>query len=155
MKAVLGRAGALFVPPKAQGRLIVARDAGFDLSLQPRGGKRGVPLEVWLVSIYGEEVATPRCPPRSRAEYVHRQFSDVPFGLAFRPRRELLFRLPSPRETWLWGTGAVPVDAPHISYDEWTMDGVLVQAHYTESVTTPASSDEAVVRWVEVCAMDD
>ncbi|MBL8920535.1 MAG: hypothetical protein JNJ54_16850 [Myxococcaceae bacterium] len=154
VKAVLRRAGTLFVPQKAQGRLIVAREAGFDLALQPRGGKRGAPLEVWMVCLYGEGVATARCPARSRAQYVHRQFRDVPFGLAFRLRRELLGHLPAPRETWLWGTGAVPVDAPLISYDEWTVDGVQVQAHYTDSVTTPVASADALVRWVDVCAID-
>lgn len=155
VKAVLGRAGTLFVPTKAQGRLIVARDAGFDLSLQPGGGRRGAPLQVWMVSVYAEGVATFRCPPRSRAEYVHRQFGDVPFGLAFGLRQALLARVPAPRETWLWGQGAVPVDAPLISYDEWTMDGVQVQVHYADSVTSPAAREAAAVRWIDVCAMDD
>lgn len=154
VKAVLDRAGALFIPPKAQGSLIVARDAGFDLVA--RGGSgRGAPLQVWMVSLYAEGVATFRCPPRSRAQYVHRQFGDVPFGLAFGPRQPLLAGVPAPRETWLWGTGAVPVDAPLISYDEWTVDRVQVQAHYTDSVTSPAAPEAAVVRWIDVCAVDD
>src|SRR5690606_18716007 len=94
--------------------------------------------------------ATQGCPPRSRADYVHRQFADVPFGLAFDTRRALLARMPAPRETWRWGTGPVSVEAPRVSYDEWILDGIEVQVHYTDSVATPASSADAAAQRIEV-----
>jgi hypothetical protein len=150
VKAALARAGTIFVPKQARGHLVVARDAGFDLLASPRDGKRGAPLAVSSITLYREGIVTPGCPPRSRADYVHRKFADVPLGLAFDSRRALLARMPMPRETWLWGTGAVPVDAPRVSYDEWTLDGLQVQVHYTDGVAAPASSADAAAQRIEV-----
>lgn len=150
VKSVLARAGTIFVPTKARGNLIVARDAGFDLLASPSSGKRGASLVVLSITLYREGIATQDCPPRSRADYVHRQFADVPLGLAFDTRRALLARMPAPRETWRWGTGPVSVDAACFSYDEWILDGLQVQAHYTDSVTAPASSADAAAQRIEV-----
>lgn len=154
VESVLGRAGTIFVPKNARGHLIVARDAGFDLLASPGSSKRGAPLVVFSITLYGEGIATQGSPSRSRADYVHRQFVDVPLGLAFDTRRALLARMPAPRETWRWGTGPVSVDAPHISYDEWILDGLEVQVHYTDSVTAPASSADAAAQRIEVRIVD-
>jgi hypothetical protein len=81
---------------------------------------------------------------------VHREFADVPFGLAFGTRRELLATMPVPRETWLWGTGAVAAGAPFVSYDEWILDGLEVWVHYTDRVRAPAPSADAVVEHIDV-----
>jgi hypothetical protein len=152
VKAVLARAGTIFVPKQARGQLVVAREAGFDLSLSPRDGKRGAPLLVSSICLYREGIATHGCPPRSRADFVHRQYKDAPFGLGFVARSTILARMPSARETWLWGTGAVAVDAPLVSYDEWLIDGLQLWVHYTDSVRAPASSSDAAVQYIDVSA---
>jgi hypothetical protein len=154
VKELLACAGPIFAPEKARGQLLVAREAGFDLLASPRDGKRGAPLLVASFCLYREGMATPGCPARSRADYVHQQFADLPFGLAFAARRELLAQLPAPRETWLWGTGAVAVDAPLISYDDWSLEGLHVQVHYTEGVRQPAPSADARVERIDVSSAD-
>ena len=149
-KRVLAAAGTVFVPKIARGQLLVARDAGFDLSLSPRDGKRGAPLLVSSIVLYRDGVATPDCPPRSREDYVHRQYSDPPFALRFVARRELLSKMPTPRETWLWGTGPVAVDAPLVSYDEWSLDGLDVRVSYTISVRSPAAGADDAVEHIHI-----
>lgn len=150
VESVLARAGTIVVPKRSRGQLIVARDAGFDLLASRSSNKRGAPLVVYSITLYREGIGTPGY-ERPRADYVHRQFADVPFGLAFDTRRALLARMPRPRETWLWGKGAVRVDAPRVSYDEWILDGLQVQVHYTDSVRAPAASADAEAQRIELC----
>src|SRR5580704_7794062 len=112
---VMARSGKVVMKPD----FAIAKDAGFDFAIgRPDGAKRNAPKVATTLFLYGEGGAK------------HRAFADLPFGLAFSTRDDLLARLPAPKSTWKIGKGDVPVTTKDASHDRWVFDGVEVSAHY-------------------------
>ncbi len=103
---------------KTSSDFVVAKDAGFDFSLDvPDGAKKRkkVLTALFLFPEGGDG---------------HRGYTDLPKGFAFSSRSELLAKLPEPATTWKIGPGKVPVNTDDVSWDQWNVDGLEVMASY-------------------------
>jgi hypothetical protein len=115
--AAMARSGKVVTKPD----FVIAKEAGFDFAIgRPDGAKRNSPKVATTLFLYGE------------GGDKHRAFVDLPFGLAFSTRADLLARLPAPKGTWKIGKGDVPVTTKDASHDRWLFDGVEVSAHYDD-----------------------
>ncbi len=120
VEAVLARVGKVKLSPD----FIVAKQAGFDISLeQPAGAKRNAKKLLATLFLFSE------------GKDGHRACAELPKGFAFAPRAELLARLPTPETTWKLGKGKVPVSTQGVDTDTWTRDGLEVSANYRDGVT--------------------
>ena len=115
--AAMKRAGKVVVKPD----FVIAKEAGFDFSLaRPKGAKRNAPKLASTLFMFSE------------GSEKHRAFGDLPFGLAFTTRDDVLARLPAPKSTWKIGEGDVPVTTPDADHDSWLIEGVEISAHYRD-----------------------